>query len=73
MAHFPKPFFRTARNSWFVQIGPRQIKLGADKDAAFTRYHELMAAPNAKPVTVAEAAAEILPQPPCAIKTSFRK
>lgn len=56
MAHFPKPFIRTARNSWFVQIGPRQIKLGADKDAAITRYYELMAAPDAKPVTAAEAA-----------------
>jgi hypothetical protein len=44
--HFPKPFFRTARNAWFVQIGDRQIKLAADKDEAFTRYHELMAKPT---------------------------
>ena len=45
MPHYPKPFFRTARNSWFVQIGDRQIKLSPDKEAAFARYHELMAKP----------------------------
>ena len=50
MAHFPKPFFRTARNSWFVQIGSRQIKLGADKDKAFREYHRLMATPEEVPV-----------------------
>jgi integrase len=53
--HFPKPFFRTARNAWFVQIGDRQIKLAADKDEAFTRYHELMAKPSLPEVTQAEA------------------
>jgi len=53
--HFPKPFFRTARNTWFVQIGDRQIKLAADKDEAFTRYHELMAKPSLPEVTQAEA------------------
>jgi integrase len=46
----PEPFFRTARNAWYVQIGSRQIKLGADKDAAFRKYHELMAAPQEIPV-----------------------
>ena len=56
MAHFPKPFFRTARNSWFVQIGPRQINLGTDRVAAFARYHELMARPEATPVPATEAA-----------------
>ena len=50
MAHFPKPFFRTARNAWFVQIGSRQIKLGAHKDEAFRQYHELMVAPSETPV-----------------------
>jgi len=28
MPHFPKPFFRSARNAWFVQVGDRQIKTG---------------------------------------------
>jgi integrase len=43
--HFPKPFFRTARKAWYVQVDGRQIKLAADRDAAFQRYHELMAQP----------------------------
>ncbi|MGD0140159.1 MAG: site-specific integrase [Tepidisphaeraceae bacterium] len=55
MAHFPKPFFRSARNAWFVQVGDRQIKLAADKDEAFARYHELMAKPSLPPVNQAEA------------------
>jgi hypothetical protein len=45
MPHFPKPFFRSARNAWYVQIGTRQINLGPEKDAAFKRNHELMAEP----------------------------
>jgi integrase len=55
MPHFAKPFFRSARNAWFVQVGARQIKLAADKDEAFTRYHELMAKPALPVVTKAEA------------------
>ena len=31
------------------QIGDRQVKLAADKDEAFTRYHELMAKPPLPP------------------------
>ncbi|QEL19171.1 hypothetical protein [Limnoglobus roseus] len=27
MAHSPKPFFRTARNAWYVQLGSKQTKL----------------------------------------------
>ena len=42
MPHFPKPFFVKARKLWYVQLGGRQINLGPDRDAAFTRYHELM-------------------------------
>ncbi|CAN5702389.1 hypothetical protein BH23PLA1_BH23PLA1_41280 [soil metagenome] len=44
---FPKPFYRTARKAWFVQVGGKQIKLGPDRDAAFRRYHELMGQPEA--------------------------
>ena len=55
MPHFAKPFFRTARNAWFVQVGNRQIKLAADKDEAFARYYEMMAKPAAHVVTKAEA------------------
>jgi len=55
MPHFAKPFFRTARNAWFVQVGNRQIKLAADRDEAFARYHELMTKPALPVVTQAEA------------------
>jgi integrase/recombinase XerC len=41
---FPKPFFRTARNCWFVQVGKEQIKLHPDKHEAMKLYHELLAA-----------------------------
>lgn len=42
MAHFPKPFFKTARGVWYVEINRVQHNLGADKAAAFDRYHDLM-------------------------------
>lgn len=43
---FPKPFFRTARKAWFVQIAGKQTNLGPDRDAAMRRYHELMGQPK---------------------------
>jgi integrase len=43
MANFAKPWFRKNRG-WFVTLGGRQVPLGADKDQAFQRYHQLMAA-----------------------------
>ena len=43
MPHFPKPFFRASRGLWYVQINDKQLNLGADRTAAFSRYHELMA------------------------------
>lgn len=39
----PKPFLRSQTQSWYVQIGPKQIPLGKDKKAAFDKYHEIMA------------------------------
>lgn len=42
MAHFPKPFFKTTRNRWYLQIGPKQFNLGPDEAEAFQQYHELM-------------------------------
>ena len=42
MPHFPKPFFRDSRNTWYVQLGGKQINLGPDKTKAFRRYHDLM-------------------------------
>jgi len=42
---FPKPFWRAARNAWFVQVNGKQVKLSADKDEAFRLYHKLMSRP----------------------------
>ena len=44
----PEPFWRAARNCWFVQIGGKQIKLHPDRDEAYRRYHELMSKPPAE-------------------------
>lgn len=46
MPRFPKPWFRTERQAWFVQIGRRQINLGPDKAAALAQYHALMSQPK---------------------------
>lgn len=46
MPHFPKPWWRSERNAWFVQVDGKQVNLGPDKDAAFDRYHELMRRPK---------------------------
>ena len=43
--HVPKPFYRKSRNTWYVQIDGRQVNLGRDREAAFIRYHQLMAMP----------------------------
>ena len=40
---FPKPFFRTAGNCWFVQVGKEQIKLHPDEDEAMRLYQKPMA------------------------------
>ncbi len=39
----PKPFFRKFTQSWYVTINGRQHPLGKDEDAAWQKYHELMA------------------------------
>src|SRR5437762_2601411 len=46
MPHHPKPFFRSDRQLWYVQINGRQHNLGREEKAAFDRYHELMRAPT---------------------------
>lgn len=42
MPHFPKPFFKPSRNTWYVQIDGKQHNLGPDRQQAFERYHEFM-------------------------------
>lgn len=44
MPHFPKPFFRPRKNRWYVQLQGKHVNLGSDREEAFRRYHELMAA-----------------------------
>ena len=39
----PKPFFRTARNCWYVQLGKRQVRLQPDEQESLKLYHRLMA------------------------------
>jgi len=39
----PQPFFRKQTQSWYVQIGKRQVPLGKDKEKAWDEYHKLMA------------------------------
>jgi hypothetical protein len=43
---YAKPFFRSARNAWYVQAGGRQVKLHADRDEAFRRYHDSSCSPS---------------------------
>jgi integrase len=50
MPHYPKPFFKKARNCWYVEIDRRQVKLGPDRDEAFRTYHQLMAEPKKQQV-----------------------
>lgn len=45
MPKFPKPFYRTDRKLWYLQLGKKQIKLSAEREKAFERYHALMSRP----------------------------
>jgi len=44
MPHYPKPYYRSSRQTWYVQIDGREHTLGRDEDTAWQQYHELMAA-----------------------------
>lgn len=39
----PRPFFRSATQSWYVQFGAKQINLGRDREVAWAKYDEFMA------------------------------
>jgi integrase/recombinase XerC len=41
MARFRQPFFRKSRGLWYVWHDGRQVNLGADKDTAFVKWHDL--------------------------------
>ena len=42
MPRDPKPWYRKDRDAWFVTINGRRFNLSPDRDAARTRFHELM-------------------------------
>lgn len=42
MARRPRPWYRNARQSWFVTIGGVQHNLGPDKNEAFEQFYALM-------------------------------
>ena len=48
----PEPFWRAARQCWFVQIGKKQHKLHSDRDEAYRLYHELMSRDPEEPASV---------------------
>ncbi|MGE0536610.1 MAG: tyrosine-type recombinase/integrase [Pirellulales bacterium] len=39
----PQPFFRAFNRQWYLQLGKRQFKLGADPEQALQLFYELMA------------------------------
>jgi integrase/recombinase XerC len=43
MARQPEPWYWEARQAWYVQLGKRQIKLGADEKQARKEWHRVMA------------------------------
>lgn len=45
----PQPFWRDARQCYFVQIGKKQVRLSPDRDEAFRLYHDLMSRPAEQP------------------------
>ena len=46
MPRTPKPWYWKKRKSYFVTIDGRRHCLGKDKEAAFVRFHQLMAEPQ---------------------------
>jgi integrase len=50
---FPKPFFRSSKNCWYVQFGKAQRSLGtADEAEALEQYKALLAEQDAQPKSV---------------------
>ncbi|WP_166822021.1 site-specific integrase [Thalassoroseus pseudoceratinae] len=41
-----KPWFRKSNKRWYVWFEGKQVNLGPDRQAAFQRFHELMAQPK---------------------------
>ncbi|QDV75562.1 tyrosine-type recombinase/integrase [Botrimarina mediterranea] len=42
----PQPFFRKFTQSWYVQLGGKQIALGKDEGEAFAKYRQIVGSPS---------------------------
>jgi hypothetical protein len=38
-----KPYYKKSHKAWYMEIGRKQVRLGADEEEAFKEYHRLMA------------------------------
>lgn len=63
----PQPWFWEEKQTWYVYLDGKRIRLGKDKDEAYRRFHRLMAergreptGSEAPPMTVAELAEQYL-------------
>ena len=43
----PRPFFRKFTQTWYLELGGKQINLGRDKKAAWDEYHSIMTSSRA--------------------------
>ena len=43
MPRKPKPYFRKQTKTWYFSTGGKQFNLGKDREAAFTKFYEMMA------------------------------
>ena len=60
MARRPKPWYRKARNAWFVMLNGVQHNLGPDKKAAFELFYELMRQPQSRKVVETTSVAALI-------------
>jgi hypothetical protein len=58
----PEPFWRAARNCFYVQIGKKQVRLDPDRDTAFDLYYKIMARGAEEPLEVKPASGQLVIQ-----------
>jgi Phage integrase family len=58
----PEPFWRSARNCFYVQIGAKQVRLDPDRARAYQLYHELMARKAEQPLEAKPASGQLVVQ-----------
>ena len=54
-----KPWYRKARDCWYVKINGQTHNLGSNREAAFRQFHELMAEPQERRVIDRESVAAV--------------